>query len=112
MPMRIWLGEASNWLSFSSQTRPSLLGIGKGDRLDHHTFIRPTNTACTGLASNINPAHACERGFLRGGNRWSCPHRTPASPWFHSPCACHPVLLITILSEKPDQPGRASAHAG
>src|SRR6266516_1840435 len=35
---------------------PALPGIGKGDRLDDHAFVGSANAACTGLASNINPA--------------------------------------------------------
>jgi hypothetical protein len=45
---------------------PALPGIGKGDRLDHHAFVRPTNAARTGLASNIDPTHILDRRFLRG----------------------------------------------
>jgi hypothetical protein len=64
------------------------------------------------LASDINPTDVLDRRFLCRGNRWSCTHHSPASPWFNSPCACRPMSLITVLSEKPDQPGRTSAHAG
>src|SRR5258708_7575735 len=91
---------------------PSLSGISKGNRLGHHAFVGPANAAHTGLASNINPTDVFDRRFLRRGSRWSCSHHTPASPWFHFPCAYRPVSLLTILSETSDQPGRASAHAG
>jgi hypothetical protein len=34
---------------------PALSGIGKGDRLDEHTFVGSANAAHTGLAADINP---------------------------------------------------------
>src|SRR6266699_4201169 len=91
---------------------PDLPALGKDDRLDYHALVGPTDAARTGLASDINPTDVLDRRFLRRGNRLRCTPHTPASPWFNSPCACRPMSLITVLSEKPDQPGRTAAHAG
>ena len=66
IPMRIWLGGASNWFSFSSQICQPSLALAKRIALFHHTFVGSTNAACTGLTSDINPADILERRFLRG----------------------------------------------
>src|SRR5215472_14933884 len=43
---------------------PTLPGIGEGDRLDHHAFVRPTHAARTRLASDIHPTDVFDARFL------------------------------------------------
>jgi len=108
--MRIWLGGASNWVSFSSQDLPTFPGIGERDRLDHHTFVGPTNAARTRLTSNINPTDVFDNRFLLRGRGWGPIHRTPAFPafptlslsWHHSPAS---VLLSPGRARNPTNQG-------
>src|SRR5260370_14274487 len=59
--MRIWLGGASNWLSFSSQIGQASLALAKVTALSHRAFIGPTDAAHTRLASDIHPTDILDR---------------------------------------------------
>src|SRR5258708_14694588 len=59
--MRMWLGGASNWLSFSSQIGQPSLALAKVTALSHRAFIGPTDAAHTRLASDIHPTDILDR---------------------------------------------------
>src|SRR5260221_1919068 len=84
---------------------PAFPGIGERDRLDHHTFVGPTNAARTGLASNVNPTDILDGRFLLRGSGWSSIHRTPAFASF----------LISVISchrgERENRPTKASVSS-
>jgi hypothetical protein len=84
---------------------PTFPGIGERDRLEHHTFVGPTNATRTGLASNVNPTDILDGRFLLGGSGWSSPHRTPAFTSF-------PISVIFChRGERETRPTRVSVSA-
>src|SRR5262249_6796186 len=55
---------------------PAFPLVGKGNRLDYHAFVWPTNAARTGLASYVNSTDVFDCCFLLGRrSRWNRLHR-------------------------------------
>jgi hypothetical protein len=106
------VGHSIQLPQFLFQHPPPSLGLGKGDRPDHYTFVGPTNAARTGLACPVNPTHLPDRGFLlRRGSRWSLIHHPPAFVDSLHPWTFHLVLCVTAMNEREARPARVSVSS-
>src|SRR5258708_24753533 len=86
---------------------PALPGIGKGNRFDYRAFVGPQNAARAGLARRLSIPQTYLIDSSSGEN-------VDDAVFIVHLLSGHPLTcsLSTVGSEKPDQPGRASAHAG
>src|SRR5258708_28953008 len=109
--MRIWLGSASNWLSFSSQSCHPSLALAKeigltttllsSRRMQPAQDWLPMSIPQTYLIDISSGEHVAAAVFIT--HLLSC-----VSPSLHL-LRCN---LSIVGSEKPNQSGRASAHTG
>src|SRR5258708_4287594 len=106
IPMRIWLGGASNWFSFSSQIcQPSLAlanVIGLSTTLLSGRVMQPAQDWLPiSIPQTYLMVAPCEEG---ADGVLLIAHLLQAS--FHHPC----LFPVTEASDKPGQPGRALAR--